>query len=51
MKSAANEYHHGNAVIRVYRPNLTGEERAKRESNIAVVLQQYGKLIQTNKRG
>ena len=40
-----NEYQYGNAVIKIYRPQLAEEERVSRERKILVALQQVGKLI------
>ena len=42
---AYKELNHGNAEIRIYRPELSKEERAKSEINIAAALQQYGRQI------
>lgn len=36
-----NAIQHGNAIIKIYRPTLTKEEREKRETRIKVALQQY----------
>lgn len=46
---AVNEYRHGNAIIYVYRPELTEEERAKRERNLLSALEQYGKAVYQQK--
>lgn len=37
------EYTHNGAIIVVYRPELTEEERKKRENNIKRALDCYGK--------
>jgi hypothetical protein len=39
------EYIRGNVIICVSRPDLTDEERKKREEKILSSLQQYGKEI------
>lgn len=44
-----NEYRYGNAVVYINRPELTKEERQKRERQIVVALQQIGREI--NERG
>lgn len=36
---------HGNAVIKVYRPTITDEERKRRERQISIALQQLGQTI------
>jgi len=37
------ELRYGNAIICIYRPELTEEERKKRETRLAIALQQFGK--------
>lgn len=39
------EYRHGNVVLKIYRPELSDSERAKREQQILNTLQQYGKAM------
>lgn len=42
----ANEIKYGNVTIRVHRPELTNEERAKREMLVITTLQNVGmKLV------
>ena len=50
MKKLANTYTYGNAIIHVYRPELTEEERAKREANLLTALEQFGKAVHQQKR-
>lgn len=42
---AVTQYTFGNAIIEVHRPELTAEERARREAQILIALQQYGKAM------
>ena len=44
------EYTYGNAIIAVYRPELSDKERKKREEKILIALQQYGKEVKENKK-
>jgi len=37
------EYTYNGAIIVVYRPELTEEERKKQENNIVIALNAYGK--------
>jgi len=46
---AIKEYQHGNAIIRVTRPDLTEAEQAKQESYISIALQQFGKAMEEAK--
>ena len=39
------EYRIGNAIVVVHRPELTEEERAKREAKVLLALQQFGKAM------
>ena len=41
---------HGNALIKVFRPVLTEEEQKKRENQIQIALQQFGKAMQDAER-
>lgn len=44
-------YQVGNAEVVVYRPELTEEERAKRERQIVIALNQFGKaMVDAEKR-
>lgn len=43
------EYVRGNAIIKVYRPDLSKEERKKREQTILIALQQVGKAMEDSK--
>ena len=45
------EYIYGNAIITVYRPELTEEEHRKIEKQILVGLQQIGKELEENQNG
>lgn len=45
------EYIHGNAIITVYRPELTEKERKKIEGQILISLQQIGKEMKENQNG
>lgn len=38
-----SEYRYGNAIVKVYRPELTQGEREDRERRILSALQQFGK--------
>lgn len=44
-----NEYAYGNAIIKVYRPDLSKEEIKKREQTILIALQQVGKAMEDSK--
>lgn len=44
-------YQHGLAEIVVYRPQLTEEEEARRNSRIVTALAQYGRELYRNERG
>lgn len=44
-----HEYRHGNAIIKVYRPDISDKELKKREETILVVLQQVGKAMEDSK--
>lgn len=39
------EYTYGNALIRIHRPNLTNDERARVEQHMQNTLNLYGRLI------
>lgn len=41
----------GNATIIVYRPTLTEEEKKKRETQLALALQECGKALERGKNG
>lgn len=43
MQGTVNTYRYGNAEIVVHRPNLSNEERAKREATLQRALIAYGK--------
>lgn len=43
---ATREYTIGNCIVCVTRPELSDEERAKRERQIQIALQQYGRAMQ-----
>lgn len=45
------EYIYGNAIITVYRPELTKEELKKVEKQVLVGLQQIGKELEENRNG
>lgn len=45
------EHKRGNATIVVYRPELTADERKKKERRIEAALQQFGKAMQDAERG
>lgn len=45
------EYRIGNAIVRVYRPELTEAERKKREDQLRTGLQQFGKAMVDAERG
>lgn len=45
------EYKFGNAIIVVSRPKLTEKEKAKREGNVLLALQQFGKAMQKERVG
>ena len=45
------EYAYGNAIITVYRPELTKEELKKVEKQVIVGLQQIGKELKENQNG
>jgi hypothetical protein len=36
-------YRLGNVIVKVYRPDLTSTERSKRERELAISLEQFGK--------
>ena len=42
---------HGNAVIKIYRPTLTEEEKKKRETQLALALQECGKALERGTNG
>ena len=42
------EYTYGNAMITVYRPELTDKDLKKQEQNILIALQQIGKELKEN---
>ena len=42
------EYEHGNAIIAIYRPELSEKERKKIEERILINLQQIGKELKEN---
>lgn len=43
------EYTYGNAIITVYRPQLSEKELRKQEERILISLQQIGKELKENK--
>lgn len=43
MRGTMNTYRYGNAEIVVHRPQLSNEERAKREAKVRRALIAYGK--------
>lgn len=45
------EYTYGNAIIKVYRPELTELEYEKVEKQILIGLQQIGKEMKENQHG
>ena len=45
-----NEIRFGNALLKVYRPLLTEEEREKRENDISKSLLQFGKVMEREKK-
>lgn len=49
MKELIHEYTHNGAIIVVYRPELTNEERAKRENTVKRALNCYG--LEVEKKG
>ena len=44
-----HEYRHGNAIIKVYRPDLSEKELEKRKETILIALQQVGKAMEDSK--
>ena len=42
------EYTYGNAIIVIYRPELSDKERKKREERLLIALEQYGKEVKEN---
>jgi len=40
-----HEYRHGNAIIRVHRPELTAEEKNRRTQAVETALQRFGKVM------
>lgn len=44
-----HEYHYGNAIIMVHRPDLTEKELAVRASVVLAALQQVGKAMEDKK--
>lgn len=47
----AKEYQYGNAIIRIYRPDLSGKEQQRQERIIETALQYIGKEIKENQNG
>ena len=45
-----NEYKIGNVTVVVSRPQLTDEERTKRENRVLIALQQFGKAAANEAR-
>ena len=43
------EYQYGNAIIKIYRPELTKKERNEQEKKILIALQQVGKAMKESK--
>ena len=40
----------GNAIVKIYRPALTEAERRKREDQLLIGLQQFGKAMEDARR-
>lgn len=40
---STTQFVYGNAIIEIHRPTLTPEDRRKRETQIQIALQQFGK--------
>lgn len=42
---AVTQYTFGNAIIEIHRPELTNEERIRREKQILIALDNFGKAM------
>lgn len=45
------EYRYGNAIIRIYRPELSKNDQIKQERNVLIALEQFGKAMEENQNG
>jgi hypothetical protein len=44
------EYTYGNAIIAIYRPELSEKELKRREERLLIALEQYGKEVKENEK-
>lgn len=45
------EYRYGNAIVRIYRPELSKNDQIKQERNVLIALEQFGKAMEENQNG